>query len=59
MAFRDNTHLIPLSARVRFVSYLDVRGAPLDHMEFASIHLDVTQRKRDQEPVGKLGPHAR
>lgn len=35
-------------------TYLEIRGTPLPGGGFVTAHLDVTERKRDQETIGRL-----
>ncbi len=35
-------------------TYLEVRGTPLNGGGFVTAHLDITDRKRDQETIGRL-----
>jgi diguanylate cyclase (GGDEF)-like protein/PAS domain S-box-containing protein len=38
-------------------TYLEVRGAPLSGGGFVSTYLDISDRKRDQETIGRLAHH--
>lgn len=38
-------------------TYLEIRGTPLQGGGFVTAHLDITDRKRDQETIGRLENH--
>lgn len=38
-------------------TFLEVRGTPLQGGGFVTAHLDITERKRDQETIGRLEHH--
>ncbi|MBA2125927.1 GGDEF domain-containing protein [Hyphomicrobium methylovorum] len=38
-------------------TYLEIRGTPLAHGGFVTAHIDISDRKRDQEMIGRLANH--